>query len=249
MPTLEISDGNGRLVFEAGVITTATVIYPREKDAAKRTAWIAAYRALLASLEHEISPEVVVSEDSSYQVNQLRHLVDALYRNLCLSPRQTIQNGLNRLPGSQRAAEILLSRLRAEKHERHGTMERAIHLTSKLYAATYPDEAASIGNLKKSWIHYRAATHLGFALTVLKNDLGGEMLFHDPRENEELVLGALSLAESSRLEAEAAEILNPAETWKAPPDLVLPPISFEFQSLSEVDLEILDEDFQRRLLC
>jgi hypothetical protein len=229
---LDITDGNGNLVWDASFRVLATMFHSDDSEARRR------YLQTMSALTLLEIPDNV---PKSLLVRAARYARDA---------EAQIDKASNCAYGWTVAGDLLLLVLNAAVlAPEHATLARAIRVWTEDQANGRTPEgrkvAASPRSVKEAWSRFKPIAHLCAAWRIY-NDGAQSSEQLDPT-SERTLPNFLAAAEIFRSWGEAhhapsgrkgtkfyrESLLSPAETWKVPPDLVLPKLWLRVPPLTD----------------
>jgi hypothetical protein len=223
VPYLPISDGKGTLIDQESEGIAPFMAHPINEDGRERFNAIMRARTLLPVLRASPQNRLV-----ALRAGELRALIE-----LALAGRpETMDYRLGEL-----ASDILVFNLVCAKdHPQLVGVKRCIFALSTA--------KMSERSLMTRWTVYRSVAHLWAAVWLWngsspwysKDDIDVTWV-----KDQSARLQFLAMAEQLRLMGEntfahgqrsrSQPILNPSETWKVPPDLILPAVTVKFQPI------------------
>jgi hypothetical protein len=242
MPQLSISDGGGGLLFFAPTFLLASMLYPRdEAGRVQYLAWrILATAAETPEPEGDAVPQCVVVPQFALQA-----AVAAPSYN------EVIKTAISQAEGAHAAGEVLrfIVKCRIHHPEHPPSVSKTWDVLSKTLAGELTRDgrprSSSISFLKEAWATFKPVAHLWAAAHALPDPTIAPPLEFDPARLEGLP-AFLALAEAFRklgesiiAQGQTIPVLNPAETWCNPPDLILLQIEIDLPPLSEATLRLL----------
>jgi len=239
-PVLEITDGNGQLLWDAPFRLLATMLHPEDPE--KRRQY---FEVLLASAVLEARSEDVPRELIVQASNRMR-LADAILKRAHASAY-----------GAAVTGDLLLTVITAALYSpRDASLERAIRAWGEDQVrgktGTGGRVAASPSAIKAAWSRFKSVAHLCAAFR-LSTDLG-EASPIVPVDKDRLpnflatsealrILGEEHHPPSGRTGSKPAydSTLDPQLTWQVPSDLVLPTITLSIPPPTEFVRRVFKE--------
>jgi len=222
MPILELPEESpieGAVTLAFPILSA--MLFPQEDEAMGRRQWRASAMAGSYSEWRRMGVQGPFLAEFHGWIADLWELPQA--------PRRIYQDGWARLKRASLSGGVLRFMLRlARHHPAHCKLERAKALVQDSFSGDWPSESL----LNKSWADFKAASHLWAAF-----------LDKHPKGKNEQWIELLARAEAIRREAEAARVLNPLETWKAPEAMNIADIEIEVPPLPPELLAFLDREF------
>ena len=228
MPILEITDGHGNLLPMAEIELTAASAYPREPEKRFELSEI-----LLCRLVVEGREDLEATDGPKAELEHYVQMLEVLMAT-SVGPSAVISNGLRRLISAHVAGVLLETHLAARAcTDRPIPLEVLVQDLSEYYAGPWFPEPvpSSESMLSKAWARYRSASHLHAMHGWVNYYFDVELINLPAWRYPDFYRCLLSFAEHRRRQAEGLGILNPEETWQAPPDY----------ALLELDLGLADE--------
>jgi len=232
VPTISVSVHSADVDTEDGPFlpVLAVMLYPGPTDAERRARWLAAKRLHRYELRRERSK-------AGDRVSVAAAWLHDLW-NLNQAPQRTIQDGLGRMERASFAGLLLQHLLLLHRHcPRHCQVHRAIAAMQEI-GERGGAKTISESLLEKSWARFQSVSHLWAAIS--RSGLTAENL---PWRSAPSWISFLGLAEGIRVAAEDARILDPAETWRFPDGLAVPPVPVRAPPMPRGLLKYLDSQF------
>jgi hypothetical protein len=211
----------------------SSMLFPKEKDAAARRAWLA------SAMAHAYMEWLKV-EDAKHILPSFHIWIPGLLA--CRQgPERVFSDGLKRSARAELSGGVLRILLSCvEHHPRHAKIERAVALLSRQLSELKQRSEKSFGAseslIQKAWSEFRPAAHLWASwLSVWSSG------FEIDSDADWLVL--MSCAQGYLDQAAQARFLLRGESWVLPPDKKVPTVEVENSPLSEADFSWLDEQF------
>ncbi len=265
-PSLDITDGEGALTSMATMEVLSVMFYP--DDASLRQRFLEAHRAFLVSellpeMIEKKMPEIDLDDDESWLIYQqavLSHLSEFKLSRRMLSKMlnappymEILGEALERRQAAFNTGEMLLYLICcAQYNPEHATITKAALLRSWDLKGHQDADGRQVGRkrskLIRDWATFKPVAHLWAAFRLCEEqgfEESGFVLVPGSETNFLAVAEEVRrLGEKCFARAQASKhgpALNPAETWRSPPDLPLPSVTYEIPTLKDTTLRRLAE--------
>jgi hypothetical protein len=240
-PVLEITDGNGQLLWDASFRVLATMFHPDDPAARDQYIELCLARTVLDAASSEPTPQELILQASERVAS-----MDVVLKRADKSAYGVAVTG-----------DLLLTIISAAFWlRRHASLERAVRAWCQDQVRGKTGEgrgvAASARAVKASWSKFKPVAHLCAAFQISR-DLGENSPLM-PVDNVGLAT-FLAVAETLRKAGEAhhppvgracskpgaTTTLDPQSTWHLPANIVLPKVSFQIPPPPDFVLKVFSE--------
>jgi hypothetical protein len=219
MPFLDICDGKGNLDSFAGLKLLVTMLYPREIDDGKRE--LLFERMVVSGLNSVEFEGVTLSKEDRRNLDQIELIAHRNLDRAEVTSTALFKNGAHCGARGFLAGMLLRFLLRTAAHApEHSSLNKAYYIVNGLSnlkenSRGKDNIGVAVSKLKKYWREQVSACHLHAAAVAL--ELDGH---HDWYSNENIP-ALLYISEIYRAAGESEGYLNPSNSWRPPPHLVL----------------------------